>query len=284
MQQYRPSGFKLLPDVVKNLLIINILAFLATYVLAGTFGINLIDFFGLHWIGAEKFEPYQLVTYMFMHGGPSHIFFNMFAVWMFGSALENYWGPKRFLTYYLITGFGAAFIHYAIAYFLDLQPVIELLNGFINAPSAETLDHIRANHSFEWGSQQIVDLYKKNVSNISAVINGSATPVQLDAVRDFMIAYKADFLNQPNVVGASGSLFGLLLAFGMLFPNARLFMIFIPFPIKAKYFVLGYGLLELVQGISRNPNDNVAHFAHLGGMLFGYILIKLWSKNQYRQF
>lgn len=283
MQHYRPSGFKLLPDVVKNLLIINGLMFLASNVLIGSFGINLWDEFGLHWVGSSKFEIYQVITYMFMHGDLGHIFFNMFAVWMLGSAIENAWGPRRFLTYYLLTGLGAAFTHYVIVYFFDLAPALELMNNFINDPTRESLSTFLG----ELGGFQVSERYpmmnellNDSRASLNAVLSGSASAIQIDTAREFMIQYKEFYKALPNVVGASGSLFGILLAFGMLFPNARLFLIFIPFPIKAKYFVAGYGAIELFQGLAMNPGDNVAHFAHLGGMIFGFILIKFWQKNK----
>ncbi len=290
MQQYRPTGFKLLPDVVKNLLIINGLMFLASNVLISSFGINLWDQFGLHWIGSEKFEPYQLVTYMFMHGDFGHLFFNMFAVWMFGAAIENTWGQKRFLTYYLLTGLGAAFTHYVVVYFFDLAPAIEVMNGFINNPNTDTFTHFLD----EFGPFQIssgypgmYELYTTSKDSLNAVLAGTASPIEIDTAREFMLSYREFYKSLPNVVGASGSLFGILLAFGMLFPNARLFLIFVPFPIKAKYFVAGYGAIELFQGLAMNPGDNVAHFAHLGGMIFGFILIKIWknyNRNNFQQF
>ena len=169
---------------------------------------------------------------MFMHGGFMHIFFNMYAVFMFGSILENTWGPKRFLFYYIFTGLGAAAIQ-LLVYHFQLIPTIEHYNiELANAKDYFSQSQIIAERNFE--------------------------------------------LNKAIVVGASGSLFGLLIAFGMLFPNAELMMMFIPIPIKAKYFVAGYGAIELFSGIHNSSADNVAHFAHIGGMLFGFILLMIW--------
>lgn len=198
-------------DVTKNLIIINVIAFLAQQALP-RIGVDFTGMMGLHYFASEKFGIWQLLTYMFMHGNVSHIFFNMFALWMFGSALEDIWGSWRFLVFYLVTGVGAG-------------------------------------------------LMQELVWSISY------SPEQL--------AYFSDAL---LTIGASGAVYGILLGFGMMFPNAPIFFLFIPIPIKAKWFVLGYGLLELFYGVTGSA-DGVAHFAHLGGMLFGFILIKLWEKR-----
>lgn len=284
MNQYRLGGFQMLPPVVKNLLIINVIMFLATNVFQSTIHVNLNDVLGLHWIGSEKFEVYQVVTYMFMHGSFQHIFFNMFAVWMFGSAVENYWGAKRFLTYYVATGIGAAVIHYVTVYFGQLLPFNQVMNAFLEFPSTETLRefvsyHNIADYIHPSVDQTMYEYYRESINSLNAMLNGNATKDQILAVNSFMLEYKEYYLNFPNVVGASGSLFGLLLAFGMLFPNQRIFMIFLPIPIKAKYFVMAYGAIELFSGLSNRPGDNVAHFAHLGGMIFGFLLIRYWQKH-----
>lgn len=224
---YRPLGGTETPMVVKNLLIINVLFFLAKL----TLKVDLDQLLGLHFPTAPNFKIWQPITYMFMHGSGSHILFNMFGLWMFGRQLENYWGPKRFLTYYLITGVGAAIVHFTVFYFVTYLPFQAKISPFF-APGTE-----------------------QYIAAMDSLLNGSV------------------------VVGASGALFGLLLAFGMLFPNTELMLIFFPVPIKAKYFVIGYGVIELYSGLQNNPMDNVAHFAHLGGMLFGFILIKYWNKS-----
>ena len=232
-EQYRPSGFSLLPQVIKNLLIINGILYLATIVLRNQ-GVDLTDMLGLHYFQSEKFRIYQLVTYMFMHGGLGHIVLNMFALWMFGTPIENYMGKQRFLQYYLLTGLGAAITHYAIVYF-QLNPTLQEINNYI-------------------ASQPL------SAAELSEI--------------EFQ---RTELLDAPLVVGASGAVFGILLAFGYFFPNTTLFIIPIPFPIKAKYAVIGYGLVELFSGIANFQGDNVAHFAHLGGLLFGFLLIKYWK-------
>lgn len=281
MSHYQAGGFNMLPPIVKNLLIINGIMFLATMVLQINFGINLNQILGLHWIASEDFEWYQVITYMFMHGGFGHIFFNMFAVWMFGSAIENTWGSKRFLTYYIITGIGAAVLHYAIMYFTDIAPIINLIDNFLHAPGPDTLKALLSEHQFHINPNfhhEINSLYEETKLDLNAVAQGSTADRHLENAYTFLSEYRQHFLNLPVVVGASGSLFGLLLAFGMMFPNTRLFFIFLPVPIKAKYFVMGYGALELFLGLQNSAGSNVAHFAHLGGMLFGFILIMFWRK------
>jgi membrane associated rhomboid family serine protease len=239
---YRPSSFSQLPEIVKNLLIINGLFFLATISLE-SYGIDFTKWFALHQFQSQEFMPHQLITHLFMHGNFTHLLFNMFALWMFGKILENLWGGKRFLTYYMITGIGAAFVHLGVSQYeiLSLQSQI----------SQNELSNLLEN-----GGGLLA-----NFQNYSYPIMG-----------------KLNLLINTPTVGASGAVFGILLAFGMLFPNTLLYIYF-AIPVKAKYFVIIYGIMELYAGISNNPADNVAHFAHLGGMLFGFILLKYWQKN-----
>jgi len=243
--QFRPTGFRILPPVVKNLLIINGLFFLATFACGSAFNIDLADYLGLHYIASENFNVFQFVTYMFMHSTASftHILFNMFALWMFGNTLENVWGPKRFLTYYMVTGIGAAVIQMVVTYFRV---------SFVEA---------------QLSSEAISMVYK----------DGYALLVQGQNWSDPLLG-KLNILINSNTVGASGAVFGILLAFGMLFPNALLYIYF-AIPIKAKWFVMIYGAIELYSGIANNASDNVAHFAHLGGMIFGFFMIKYWKRN-----
>ena len=231
---YRPGNFSELPEVVKNLLILNGLFFLATVSL-NNLGIDLVKILGLHQFQSPNFRPHQLITHLFMHGNFTHLFFNMFALWMFGKILENVWGSKRFLIYYMITGIGAASIHLLISQY------------------------------------QIISISNQIPEMVNLAIEGRYNP-------SIPISKKLTQLIITPTVGASGAVFGLLLAFGMLFPNALLYLYF-AIPIKAKYFVIGYGLIELYAGISNNPADNVAHFAHLGGMIFGFFLIKYWKND-----
>jgi len=243
MQNFRPT-FGNIPPVVKNLIIINALMLLVTYVMSMR-GIDLTSTLGLHYIKSPAFRPYQLVTHLFMHGGLMHLFFNMFALWMFGRVLESVWGPKRFFIYYFVTGLGAAALHLFVG-FLEYHSLVSKMS-----PDQISLVMQQGGEIFQQGK------------NFSDPLMG-----QLNLL-----------LNIPTV-GASGAVFGVLLGFGMLFPNTQLMLLFPPIPIKAKYFVIGYGLLELYLGVAR-PGSNVAHFAHLGGMLFGYLLIRYWNKNSH---
>ena len=242
-EQYRPGGFRVLPPVVKNLIIINVLFFLATYAIGHSSGFDLSEYLGLHFTGSPLFRPHQLVSYMFMHGGIMHILFNMFALWMFGNVLENVWGPKRFLIYYMVTGIGAG--------------VLQLLVLYIQAVKLESsLSPDTVSYVYEHGYDLLMggnNFSDSTLGKLNVVINSTT-------------------------VGASGAVFGILLAFGMLFPNTILYIYF-AFPIKAKYFVMIYGALELYMGFANNPSDNVAHFAHLGGMIFGFFMIKYWQKH-----
>lgn len=279
MQQYRPGGFRLLMPVVKNLIIINALFFLATMSLGGSRGIDLYAMFGLHYPGAGLFEPYQFITYMFMHGDFMHILFNMFALWMFGNVLEQVWGPRRFLTYYFVTGIGAALVHYGVMYF-DIAPVVNGINAYLSDPTNANLDALLAIHKFRVseGSGDIWISFNEFTRALSILDANPDSISAKQAAVDFLTEYKAHFLNLPNVVGASGAVFGILLAFGMMFPNSLIYVYF-AIPIKAKWFVIIYGAIELYAGLSNAGTSNVAHFAHLGGMVFGFFLIKYWHRR-----
>lgn len=238
-----------IPTVTKNLLIINVLMFMASLV-ATRYGIELDHYLGLHFVLSDSFNTAQLFTYMFMHGGFTHLFFNMFAVWMFGRILEQVWGPKKFLFYYLVCGVGAGLIQEAVTavhYFTTLQGM---------PPQA---------------IQTVLDEGGKALMNHMNFVNPQMASLNL-------------VLNSCTV-GASGAVYAILLGFGMLFPNQQMYVFPLPFPIRAKFFVIGYAVIELWSGLANNPADNVAHFAHLGGMLFGWLLINYWrKKNRYDGF
>ncbi|MBR3471431.1 MAG: rhomboid family intramembrane serine protease [Prevotella sp.] len=218
-----------IPTVTKNLLIINLLMFAATFVF-GRMGTDLNDLLGLHFFMASGFHVYQLFTYMFMHGGLEHIFFNMFALWMFGCVVENVWGPRKFLFFYLVCGIGAGLT----------QELAQFITFYFNVnaqfPGSSFTDVIAIGH------------------NSAAVLNAWTT------------------------VGASGAIYGILLAFGMIFPEERIFIFPLPVPIKAKWFVIIYAAIELFMALNQR-GDGVAHVAHLGGMLFGFLLIRYWKRH-----
>lgn len=255
MNDYRPPSFSLFPPVVKNLLIANTLFFVATWVLGNTYNIDLTNILGLHYIGSSAFKPYQLVTYMFMHGGIMHILFNMFALWMFGYTLENFWGAKRFLIFYFICGIGAGITQEVVQYFY-LHHIEQVIQVFSNAPNSSDFDTILSKY------------FPYTVTGV--------TPSQYTSV--LMEAYNR-FTSEMVTIGASGAIFGILLAFGMLFPNTLLYVYF-AIPVKAKYFVIFYGLMELFFAVSNKPGDDVAHYAHLGGMVFGFFLIVYWRRKR----
>jgi membrane associated rhomboid family serine protease len=224
-QYYRPSRF---PPVVKNLIIINVLVFIAQETI-GTNTLAIENLFALHDIHSDLFKPFQLLTYMFLHGSIDHIFFNMFALWMFGSLLENHWGAKRFLQFYIMCGLGAALLHLGVLYF-EMEPFV------------------RNFREYDPESQARI----------------------------------TQALNIPTL-GASGAIFGCLAAFGYLFPNSLIYVYFL-IPMKAKWFVMIYGGIELLMAVRNSAGDTIAHFAHLGGAITGIIIILIWNKTNRRTF
>lgn len=240
----RGSIFGQIPPVTKNLIIINFIVWLAMFVLPGKLGARLEDYGGLHYFAASGFNPVQFVTYMFMHstGGFAHIFFNMFSLWMFGTVLERTFGSARFLFYYMSCGIGAGLIQ-ELAWMLTWE---------------NTLTPILANNvglDFPEAREILTSpLYHAQVSQ---------------------------WLNVFVTIGASGAIYGILLAFGMMFPNAPLYLFFVPVPVKAKWMVAGMIAIELLIGLSESVgrSDGIAHFAHLGGMIFGFLIIYYWKKK-----
>jgi membrane associated rhomboid family serine protease len=214
---------------VFNLIAINVFVFAVCSLLPGLFPDGAPSLLlGLHYPSSIYFKPFQIITHMFMHGSISHIFFNMFNLYIFGSILERVWGPQRFLEFYFITGLGAMLLHTAV------QAVqVYHLSGTLAPP----LHIVESN-------QQLFE-----------IINTST-------------------------IGASGAIFGVQVGFAMLFPNTELYLMFIPIPIKAKYLIGGLLAIEVYSGFANNPGDNVAHFAHLGGALIGFILVKYWNRNR----
>ncbi len=232
------------PPVVKNLIILNILFFIATYVFERSFGLDLTRKLALYFPASQNFQPYQFISHMFMHGNLSHIFFNMFALWMFGRVLEGVWGGKRFFIFYFVTGLGAAALH-----------------SFVNWIEVASV-------KAQMTPEQIQTVYQEGY-------------IAFNQGKNFVdpLMGKLNLLLNIPTVGASGAVFGVLLGFGMLFPNTQLMLLFPPIPIRAKYFVIFYGVLELFLAFTQ-PGSNIAHFAHLGGMIFGFILIKYWAKSK----
>jgi len=263
------------PNVVRSLIIINVVAYLLMLGAIEYGGRLPMDIMALHSWMSSLFQPWQLISHMFLHStdGIFHLFFNMIGLWMFGSALEQHWGSKRFLIYYFVCGIGAALLHNTITGF-QFAPMIADADIYMSAPSYTNFEAFVSNYlpgSFE--NDQInnflVEWHKDRLN--PGYLSESVMFV------DEVVQYR---MNIPTV-GASGAIYGLLLAFGMTFPNAMIMMLIPPIPMKAKYFVVVFGAIELTMGLRNNLEDNVAHFAHLGGMLFG-ILIILWYKKQDR--
>jgi membrane associated rhomboid family serine protease len=295
MTDFRPGRFQILPPIVKNLIIINSLMVFAQFVL-GKFGIDLADYLGLHYWGSHYFKPWQFITHMFMHGSYNdvngtimHLFSNMFALWMFGSILENVWGPKRFITFYLICGLGAAVLHLGVVGY-EFHTIEQAFVKYQQNPNADQFNlfleqHVRLNqynplnvylHNFniQWQNMPSANYSNESIAAINHYLSGATNPETGQ--------YLPGIFDEATV-GASGAVFGILFAFGYLFPNTLLYLYFLV-PIKAKYVVGAYALFELYAGFRNSAGDNVAHFAHLGGMVVAFILLKIWNRQNRKHF
>lgn len=261
--------FARLTPVVKNLLLINIGLLLIPSILE----LNLVQYFGLRYIFAESFQPFQYITYMFLHSGFGHLLGNMFALFIFGPMLEKFWGAKKFFIFYMVTGVGAGVLFGAVN-FVEMKQLESAAEEYIENPNYEDfVSFIQDNADYVYSQwYDFIDAYGENQGSPEYAA-GSIQRVK-EIVR---------FQGNVPLIGASGAIFGILFAFGFLFPNTELFLLFPPIPIKAKYLVTFYGIYELYSGIQNAPGDNVAHFAHLGGMLIAFILLKIWQKDN-RQF
>ncbi len=240
-----------LTDGIKHLLIVNILFFVAT----SLYGDRLLELFALWYPDNANFMWWQIVTHMFMHGGLMHIFFNMYALWAFGSPLERMWGTKKFLFFYFSAGLGAALIHTGVNMYTVQQGVDALVQAGLT--ENEVLQLLIA----ERAPQQWLQLADPTL--VQNMVNTFYSPA----------------------VGASGAIYGILVAFGMSFPNSELFLIFLPIPIKAKYFIPVLIGLDLFSGLTGYSifGAGIAHFAHVGGALFGFLMMWYWKKNQFNQ-
>ena len=260
MNQYRSSFLDSIPVVVKNLLLINLVVWLADLLLPQivsrwVMDFDLSDYLGLHYWASKQFNALQLLSYMFMHASFEHLFFNMFAIFMFGATLERQWGSMRFLFYYLLTGVGAGVVQELI-WSLEYQPLLNAIDQAI------TLNDGTALLPYESQLRKMLSFGDLRYFEAPQLLH-----------------MKNLIAGLPVTVGASGAVFGLLLAFGWLFPQAELMLLFLPIPIKARLFVALYAVAELFLGVANFSGDNVAHFAHLGGMIFGYFLILYWKKK-----
>ncbi|TXE09918.1 rhomboid family intramembrane serine protease [Seonamhaeicola algicola] len=241
-------------ETVKHLIIINVIMFIGTLAVGN--GILFYDWFAMHFPKNDAFKPWQIVTHMFMHGGVAHLFFNMFALWMFGTPVEQVLGSKRFLFIYFSAGLGAVALQVGYHYY-EFVPTYNSLVSSGLTPS------------------EILQMLSTN-----KVLDTGITELQFSQLKSIFSAFNA------SMVGASGCLMGIMAAFAMMNPNAELMMIFLPIPIKAKYFIPGIILIDLISGISGQSifgYGNVAHFAHVGGALTGFLIMWYWKKNQFNK-
>jgi membrane associated rhomboid family serine protease len=274
MNEFRPGRFEILPLVIKNLLIINGLVFLAQVTLEARFGDTITNMFALHYWGSDLFKPYQFITHLFMHGSIGHLFMNMFTLWMFGATLENIWGPKRFLIFYMICGLGAALCHMSVLTYENVHLARDIQN-YISDPTYGNFMVIDRKYDFS-GSVTKAD----GLINALRMFPGNPDVIQTSKVflQQFQTAYR-----NTATLGASGAVYGILFGYGYLFPNTLIYLYFL-FPIKAKYVVGFLIAMELWSGIQNSAGDNVAHYAHLGGVLFSYLLLKVWNKRNRSHF
>ena len=254
--------FSLTP-VVRVLLIINVLVFFVT-------NESVIQQFGLHSFLSDEFNPIQLLTHMFLHGGFNHILSNMIGLIVFGPMLERFWGPQRFTFFYFFCGIGAALLFSGINYF-EIRDVYEAVRDYRASPTPE-------------GFIGFVDTQAQSFYDQAApfIEQFEQQPQNPQLIKSSLQIVDRLYFKQVDVpmVGASGAIFGVIMGFGLLFPNTQLFLLFPPIPVKAKYLVIFYGAFEVYSGLYQAQSDNVAHFAHIGGMLFAFILIKYWGSQR----
>lgn len=242
-----------IPPITLNLIIINVIFWLVEVIIPSKFGIDIVELLGLHYWLSEKFHFYQLITNMFLHdpSGLSHLIFNMFGLFMFGSEVEQMWGGKKFLFFYFFTGIGASIIQ-ELSWMIDTHSLVTAFNTAIAEGNGTAL--LPFEHMFTGGGS----ISNATLSNI--------------------ITLKTQFLSSFISIGASGALFGVLLAFAWLFPEAKMGIIFLPIMIPSRIFVAIYAVVELFFGVANFAFDSVAHYAHLGGMIFALIIILIWKK------
>ena len=256
-------NFSITP-IVRNLIIINVAIFAISNLLR-----SLEAFCGLHFLLSSDFYVFQFATYMFFHADFSHLLFNMFPLFMFGTVIERFWGSQRFFIFYILTGLGAGVLYAAVTYFQMSQLSNEITN-FIANPSPTGFSNFLHDHAkmIYSANLQFMESYKDNAQNQGMI-------TECISVMKQVYTQKSSAL----MVGASGAVMGVLMAFGLLFPNSELYIFPLPMAIKAKYYVLFYGLIEIYAGVRTVQGDNVAHFAHLGGMVMAFILIKIWKQK-----
>ena len=264
-------------DTVKHLIIINAVMFIGTLTVGG--GTLFYDWFALHFPKSEAFEPWQIITHMFMHGGPTHILFNMFALWMFGTPVEQFLGGKKFFFIYISAGLGAVALQLGYYYFdfysayqgiADLNMSSELLNKIISIDASD-------------GNFIKGELLEKQMMPLLSEYNFNANLINST---NFGALFDMNIIARSTMVGASGCIMGILVAFGMMNPEAKLMLIFLPIPIKAKYFIPGIIILDLISGITGQSffsPSNTAYMAHVGGALTGFLIMWYWKKTQFNK-
>lgn len=257
---------------VRNILFINIAIFVIQKL--ELFPIDFANQFGLHHIDSPLFRPYQIITHMFVHGSLGHIFFNMFALFSFGTTLESLWGAKRFLIFYMFCGLGAGLLQSAINY-IEIKQLADITNIYLENPTPLSFEAIL--------NKLNPDLLVLNGDFINS-FSDNPTNAQMIAETKQLVQNFYEGKRDSSMVGASGAIFGLLAAFALIFPNLELQLLFPPIPMKAKYMIGIYMLIEIYRAIANRPDDNIAHFAHLGGALFGYIMLQIWHGNNYRRY
>jgi len=263
--------FRRLTPVAKNILIINA----AIFILGSIMSLPLADFFGLRVAYSSEFAPYQFLTYMWLHGGTWHLIGNMIAVLVFAPMLETVWGSKRFMIFYLVCGIGAGLL-YGVADAVEKYPIKTQAESYVENPSPDSFYQIVL-------KAKSLGLSNNYISFLGELYDKYDTNPQYEqqTVNEVKGIYQLVITNS-NMIGASGAVFGILFAFAFLFPNTELFLLFPPIPIKAKYLVFFYGMYELYSEFTRTPGDNVAHLAHLSGMLIAFILLKFWKSDTKR--
>jgi len=256
-------------ETVKQLIIINIIFFVGCY-----FAPEAKTYLSMYYFESDMFKFWQPITHMFMHGNLYHILFNMFGLFVFGTALEQFFGIKKFLFFYISCGLGAALLHQGVSYY----QIHSLLEQIPNLSRTDALTVLNTNFNDGNGMYRGELLYKNAIEVFQRLelVDGQ-----------FEILFRAAVESQTSVVGASGALYGLLAAFAVVFPNVALMLLFIPIPIKAKYFVPGLMVVDLILGLNGNSffgaNTGIAHFAHLGGALTGFLMVWYWRKNSFNQ-
>ncbi len=252
--------------MVRNLLIVNVGIFLIGLILK----VDLSEIFGLRYIFSPEFQPYQFITHMFIHADHIHIFSNMLALYMFGPWLERVWGANRFLVFYLICGLGASILYSAVTYY-EVRAFQQAAEAYLSNPTPDMFVVFINNY--------ISEFYEPLLPKINEFSNNPHSLYLIEETTGLVQQLLEKRIN-TSMVGASGAVFGILMGYGLLFPNTVLMLLFPPIPVKAKYLVGFYALMEIFYGVHKVPGDNVAHFAHIGGMIFAFIIIKFWNNQR----